>query len=297
MAATPTETTQITTSIPTEVKPNYQRLVNDVEKFAEQPYQYYQGQRYADINPLETQYYQGTTNLTPSSEQSIAAGNMASQAGLGALDSGMFGNEQAQQYMSPYIQNVLNVQKQSATRDYNRQLPGLQAAGAKFGAIGGSRAAIAQAEGMRNLQNSLQGIDATGLQNAWQNAQAQYNSDQTRRMQGYQIANQSANNLNQIGDTYFNQRLGTLNAQRQAGADLFGRSQQPLDFNYQQFTEEQNRPYQNFALRNSTLQGIPMGNETRSVYGQNSPVGSFLGNAYGVYNLYRANNASNNNNG
>jgi hypothetical protein len=293
--AAPTSTETVTTSIPTEVRPNYQRLVSDVEEFSKQPYQYYQGQRYADINPLERQYYQGTTNLTPSSEQSIAASNMANQAGLGALDSGMFGNEQAQQYMSPYIQNVLNIQKQSATRDYNRQLPGLQAAGAKFGAIGGSRAAIAQAEGMRNLQNSLQGIDATGLQNAFQNAQAQYNSDQTRRMQGYQIANQSANNMNQIGDTYFNQRLGALNAQRQAGADLFGRSQQPLDFNYQQFTEEQNRPYQNFALRNSTLGGIPFGNQSSSVYGQNSPVGSFLGNAYGVYNLFRSNNASNNN--
>lgn len=292
--AAPTSTETVTTSIPTEVRDNYRRLVSDVENFANQPYQNYQGQRYADINPLERQYYEGTTNLTPSSEQSIAAGRMASQAGLGALDSGMFGNEQAQQYMSPYIQNVLNVQKQSAMRDYQRQLPGLQAAGAKFGAIGGSRAAIANAEGMRNLQNSLQGIDATGLQNAWQNAQAQYNSDQTRRMQGYQIANQSANNLNQIGDTYYNQRLGTLNAQRQAGADLFGRSQQPLDFNYQEFTEEQNRPYQNFALRNSTLGGIPFGNQSSSVYGQNNPAGSFLGNAYGVYNLYRANNASNN---
>lgn len=295
--AAPTATETVTTSIPAEVRGNYQRLIADTEKFADQPYQHYQAQRYADINPLERQYYEGTTNLTPSSEQSIAASNMANQAGLGALNSGMFGQAEAQQYMSPYIQNVLNVQKQSAMRDYSRQLPGLQAAGAKFGAIGGSRAAIAQAEGMRNLQNSLQGIDATGLQNAWQNAQAQYNSDQTRRMQGYQIANQSANNLNQIGDTYYNQRLGTLNAQRQAGADLFGRSQQPLDFNYQEFTEEQNRPYQNFALRNSVLQGIPFGNQSTSVYGQNSPVGSFFGNAYGALNLYRASNASNNNNG
>jgi hypothetical protein len=292
--AAPTSTETVTTSIPTEVRGNYQRLVSDVEEFADQPYQNYQGQRYADINPLERQYYQGTTNLTPSSEQSIAAGNMASQAGLGALDSGMFGQADADRYMSPYIQNVLNVQKQSAMRDYQRQLPMLQAQGAKFGAIGGSRAALARSEGMRNLQNSLQGIDATGLQNAWQNAQAQYNSDQTRRMQGYQIANQSANNLNQIGDTYYNQRLGTLNAQRQAGADLFGRSQQPLDFNYQEFTEEQNRPYQNFALRNSTLGGIPFGNQSSSVYGQNNPAGSFLGNAYGAYNLYRASNASNN---
>ena len=31
-----------------------------------------------------------------------------------------FGSEQAQQYMSPYIQNVLDVQKQQAILDFNR---------------------------------------------------------------------------------------------------------------------------------------------------------------------------------
>lgn len=285
--ATPTETRTVTTTIPDEVKKNFVDLVGEVDAFAQQPYQYYQGQRFADINPLERQYYQGATNFTPASEQLIGATRIAGQAGLGALDSGMFGQADADRYMSPYIQNVLNVQRQAATRDYQRQLPMLQAQGAKFGAIGGSRAAIANAEAQRNLQNSLQGIDATGLQNAYQQAQAQYNADQSRRMQGYQIANQSASTLNQTGDLDYNQRLGALNMQRQAGADLYGRTQAPLDFNYQQFTEEQNLPYKQYGLRSDIYRGIPTSGQTTSVYGQSSPAAGVVGNAIGAYNMFK----------
>lgn len=285
--ASPTETRTVTTTIPDEVKKNFVDLVGEVDAFAQQPYQYYQGQRFADINPLERQYYQGATNFTPASEQLIGATNMASQAGLGALNSGMFGQADANQYMSPYIQNVLNVQRQAAMRDYQRQLPGMQAAGAKFGAIGGSRAAIANAEAQRNLQNSLQGIDATGLQNAYQQAQTQYNADQARRMQGYQIANQSANNLNQTGDLDYNQRLGALNMQRQAGADLYGRDQAKKDFDYAQFTEEQNLPYKQYGLRSDIYRGIPTSGQTTNVYGQSSPAAGVVGNAVGAYNMFK----------
>ena len=285
--ASPTETRTVTTTIPEEVKKNFVDLVGEVDAFAQQPYQYYQGQRFADINPLERQYYQGATNFAPATDQLTGATNIASQAGLGALNSGMFGQADANQYMSPYIQNVLNVQRQAAMRDYQRQLPGMQAAGAKFGAIGGSRAAIANAEAQRNLQNSLQGIDATGLQNAYQQAQAQYNADQSRRMQGYQIANQSANTLNQTGDLDYNQRLGALNMQRQAGADLYGRAQAPLDFNYQQFTEEQNLPYKQYGLRSDIYRGIPTSGQTTNVYGQSSPAAGVVGNAVGAYNMFK----------
>lgn len=287
MATSPTRTETVTTNIPDEVKKNFVDLVGEVDAFAKQPYQYYQGQRFADINPLERQYYQGATNFTPASEQLIGATNITSQAGLGALNSGMFGNAEAQQYMSPYIQNVLNVQKQAAMRDYARSIPGMASMGAKFGALGGTRSALAASEGMRNLQNSLQGIDATGLQNAWQQAQAQYNADQSRRMQGYGIANQSAGLLNQTGDLDYNQRLGALNLQRQAGADLYGRQQAQRDFDYQQFTEEQNLPYRQFGLRSDIYHGIPTGGQTTNVYGQSSPTAGAIGSAVTAYNMFK----------
>jgi hypothetical protein len=102
-----------------------------------------------------------------------------------------FGQQSVRDYMSPYQQNVTDFQKEQAIMDYGRNLPGQNAQAVGSGAFGGSRQAIVAAEGQRNLQNQLGGIQAAGSQNAYQNAQQQFNADQARRMQA-QMSNQQA---------------------------------------------------------------------------------------------------------
>jgi len=102
-----------------------------------------------------------------------------------------FGQQSAQDYMSPYQQNVTDFQKQEAVKDYSRALPGMGAKAAGAGAFGGTRHALTAAEGQRNLQTQLGGIQAAGSQNAYQNAQQQFNADQARRQQA-QMSNQQA---------------------------------------------------------------------------------------------------------
>jgi hypothetical protein len=102
-----------------------------------------------------------------------------------------FGQQFAQDYMSPYQQNVTDFQKQEAVKDYGRQLPGMGAQASGAGAFGGTRHALVAAEGQRNLQTQLGGIQAAGSQNAYQNAQQQFNADQARRQQA-QMSNQQA---------------------------------------------------------------------------------------------------------
>ena len=288
MADNVTRQEQIVTNLPDYAEPYFTRLMGEVEAFGSKPYEFYQGQRFSEINPLQRQAMEAATNLRPS-EQLVGATNMAQQAGLGALDSKMFDQAAADQYMSPYMRNVMEVQKQSAMRDYQRELPMLQAQGAKFGALGGSRAALARSEASRNMQNSLQGIEATGLQNAYQQAMAQFNADQQRRMQGYSTAIQGANTMGTLGATDFEQRMNSMNAQRQAGTDLYGLEQQQKDFDYNQFVEAQNMPYKQFGLRSDVLRGAPAGNTTSTVYGgAGNNAASFAGNAFGAYNLYKA---------
>jgi hypothetical protein len=268
MATTPETTTTITTNIPKFVEPYVTRLLGETEAFtspSKNPYQYYQGQRFADINPLQRQYMESATNMLPS-WQTGAASNLAGEAGLRALDSGIFNNSAAGQYMSPYIQQVLNIQKQNAIRDYARQLPTLGAGAARFGGLGGSRNAIAMSEGQRNLQNSLQGIDATGLQNAFQAAMAQFNADMNRRMQGNEVALRGASTMGDLGKSEFTQRMDAANMQRTAGQDLYNLAQQQKDFDYQQFTEAQNYPYKQLGFASSIYRGLPT-DETRNVYG------------------------------
>jgi hypothetical protein len=117
----------------------------------------------------------------------------------------------AERFMSPYMQGVVEQQKSQAIQDYARQIPGLQAAGIRAGARGGTREALLQAEAQRNLQDQLGNIQATGLQSAFQQAQQQFNSEQAARLQA-QLANQAA------GINVGSQNLGALLGVQQLGA-------------------------------------------------------------------------------
>ena len=121
-------------------------------------------------------------------------------AGLGQQAS-MAGQNYAQQatnpnavaaYMSPYQQNVTDVQKAAAIRDYQKAIPALNAQAVKAGAFGGSRDAVQRAEAQRGLATQLQGIEAQGLQNAFQNAQAQQQFGANLGLQGLQAGMQGA---------------------------------------------------------------------------------------------------------
>ena len=55
----------------------------------------------------------------------------------------------AAQYMSPYMQNVVDIQKREANRDFAKQMAMLDARAAQAGAYGGSRQAIERSEARR----------------------------------------------------------------------------------------------------------------------------------------------------
>jgi len=89
----------------------------------------------------------------------------------------------AQKYMSPYIQNVIDRQKEQATRDAQiSQLTGDLGA-ARQGTYGGARQLLAATERERNLGNTQANITASGLQSAYQNAQQQFNAEQQSKYQ------------------------------------------------------------------------------------------------------------------
>ena len=94
------------------------------------------------------------------------------------------------QYMSPYMQNVVDWQKQQAVRDYQIQAPQMAAQSVGQGAFGGNRLALQQSEADRGLQNRLAGIDATGQQQAYQNAQQAQQFGSTLGLQGLQAGMQ-----------------------------------------------------------------------------------------------------------
>jgi hypothetical protein len=101
------------------------------------------------------------------------AQNYAAQAaGAGQQYANQATNPNAMQsYMSPYMQNVVDVQNKEAARNSAIQGTQEQAQAVKAGAFGGSRDAIMRAERARNLATLQNQNQAQGLQSAYQQAQ------------------------------------------------------------------------------------------------------------------------------
>jgi hypothetical protein len=107
-------------------------------------------------------------------------------------DAEKFGNEQAQQYMSPYVQNVLDVQKRKAQEDAQQSQLMQNLGAARQGTYGGSRQLLAGLTRERDLGRQMGDIQAQGMQSAYENAQAQFERD---RAAGFSVkdANLRAN--------------------------------------------------------------------------------------------------------
>lgn len=102
-----------------------------------------------------------------------------------------FGAGAMQEYMSPYMQGVVEAQKRAATREYMQGLPAIGAQAARMGGRGGTREALLQSEAQRGLAQRLSDIEATGLQQAYQQAASQFGQDRAAQMQAA-LANQAA---------------------------------------------------------------------------------------------------------
>ena len=291
-APAPTSQTVTQTSIPEYAKPYVETMLGKTEALTAQPYQTYGQERQAGFTPMQQQAFQGAQNMQPSNVTGFGT-QLAGAAGLGALgaqydptqfQAGQFGQQQAQQYMSPYMQSVVDVQQQEAQRqaDIAGTQRSAQATGA--GAFGGSRQAIMDAEAQRNLATQKGSIQATGLQNAYQQAQAQYNADQARQMQAQQAAEQSrqygagfgmqglqtalqgAGQLGTLGGQQFQQGMDVNKLQQATGATQQAQQQAALTQQYQDFLTQKQAPYQQLSYMSDMLRGLPMSQSTQQLF-------------------------------
>lgn len=179
--------------------------------------------------------------------------SVAAAQGLQSLAGSRFGQAEADQYMSPYMQSVVDIQKREAQRQSGIQGTQQQAQAAQAGAFGGGRDAIMRAERERNLNQQMGDIQSMGSQAAFQQAQAQYNADQNRAGQSYATLGSQGQNL-------YGQKTGNLNL-----ANLFGTQQQQqgqnmLDVSQQNYAAEQNYPYKQLGFMSDIVNRQPIGN-------------------------------------
>jgi hypothetical protein len=128
-----------------------------------------------------------------------------------------------QAYMSPYMQNAVDYQKSQAIRDFDIGLQAQKAQAVGKGAFGGSRQAIVEAEGRRSLGNQLAGIQATGTQKAFEDAQRQQQFGAQLGLQGLQ-AGYGGLGLGMQGAETGLRGLGTAMQGQQAGLQGLGQA-------------------------------------------------------------------------
>ena len=147
----------------------------------------------------------------------------------------MFGSEQAQQYMSPYLRNVLDTQKREAVRDARQGQVVQDLGAARQGTYGGSRQLLAGLERERNLGQQLGDIEARGQQSAFENAQQQFERDRAAGMTTGQQNLQAALQQQQLGtQTGLQAALANLSNEQQSRVN-----NQAMQFQAQGMNSEQ----------------------------------------------------------
>lgn len=296
--------------LPDWAKPTAQKTLARGEALTDisaNPYQTYGGQRLAGFQPLQEQAFSNVGAMQPSAAGQQAQG-IAGLASLGALgagynpyQTGQF-NQQASDYMSPFIQNALAPQLREMGRQSDIQRNAEQARAVGQGAFGGSRSAIVEAERQRNLGMQQQDVLDRGYQQAFDRAQQQFNTEQQLReqsrqygagygMQGLQTALQGASQLGNLGAQQFGQQKDIIGLQSQMGAQQQAQQQAGLTQNYQDFLNQQKYPYQQLEFMSNLLRGTPMGTvNTMYTPGPTGlqTIGSLGMGAYGLSQLTKA---------
>ena len=293
----PTQSNVTQTNIPEYARPYVEKMLGQSAALtdpSQNPYQVYQGQRQAGFDPMQQQAFSNIQNQQ-TSQQLDAGSNLAGVSGLQSLGAGQNYQQQATdpnamaQYMNPYMQNVVDVQKNQANRDYQQQLQSQQAQAVGQGAFGGNRQAIAQAEGERNLNTNLQSIQANGLNDAWKNAQQSLQFGTNANLQGANQANSAANTMGQLGQTQFQQQQDITKGLQSAGAQQQALAQEGLNQQYQQFQDQQNYPYKQLAFQSDIIHGLPLSQSSSQQYAAPASItGQVAGLGLAGLGLYNA---------
>lgn len=100
----------------------------------------------------------------------------------GYQDPRMFGADAAAEYMDPYVQQVIDVQKAEMEKDYARNQAAASSAAVAAGAFGGSRSAVQSAISQDEMLDRMAEQDALLRQQAYMTAMNQFNADRAASM-------------------------------------------------------------------------------------------------------------------
>jgi len=235
--------------------------------FAARPYDAYTGPLTAGTSDLQNQAFAGAQTV----------------AGAGydptKFSSGTFGADQAKQYMNPYLSAVLDPQMKELRNQAD--ITRVENAGrmTQRGAYGGSRQAIMESEGNRNLLNTQAATLGQGYASAYDKAMGQFNTQADRDMTAQRASEESR----QFGANFGLKSLGELErmggTQRQIAAEGIAADKA-------QFEEQRDYPAAMVKFKRDLMTGLPMSTSTNAPLPM-SDIGSAAASVGGLSNLYQ----------
>lgn len=260
-----------------------------------QPYSQNAADYIAPFSSLQQQAMTGAENLaTPG--QFTTGTQLSTLSGLGGLgvagQAAGAGRAYAQQatdpsaiqaYMSPYMQNVVQQQQQDLQRQSDIARQGIGAQFAKAGAFGGGRFAVQQGMAAADLARQKAAVQATGMQNAFADAQKAQQFGASLGLQGLNqatgalgMAGQMGGQLGQLGGQQLAAQQGVINTQAGQGALQQQQQQNVINQAIQTYAQAQQAPMERLQQYNALLRGYALPGTTTTQYQAAPPVSSQL---------------------
>lgn len=256
-----TQVVEQRSEFPEEIKPFITDILEKAQaRFNQQSGQtmpIYPGGVEGRIAPMEAEQVEALEGYRQAGRSGLAGAGLSSarpyyEAGLSALGSSMggYGAQQAQQYMNPYQQAVVDVAKREAVRQAQPTFRGIGDRAESVGAFGGSRQAIAEAEANRNLQQQLGDIQTRGMQQSFEQGRAAFEQQKAREAAG-------AGRLFGQAPLAYRQGLSELAALEGVGKTTRAEDQRKKNLLYEQFQQEQMYPTKALSEYQSIVRGFP----------------------------------------
>jgi len=296
-----TEQNIVQSNLPKYFEPYAIDMMKRAEAESKREYTPYEGQRLADENTDTARSREMARAAAEGGIAGLDTAQAGTSAGMNRALSGMgyqsqdFDSAQAQKYMSPYLQNVLDVQKNQALLDFNRGQADRNFAANQAGAFGGSRQGVQQALAGEGLQRQLAEIQATGQQKAFEQAQQQFGADRDARAQAEKMGLSAAESLSgqsaQLAALGEKARAGDIESAQlleKISKDRMAREQAGLDLSYEDFVRQRDMPREDLTFLSSILRGVPVQPSTETTKLQNrDPFQDLLGTGIAGLGFYK----------
>ena len=236
----------------------------------------------AGFSPLQQQAQYETAGMRRPGQFGVATQGANVGMGLG-FGAGMQGLGAAftdpTQMMSPYMQGVVDIQKQAAIRDAEKSQLAQNLNAARQGTYGGARQLLATTERERALQSQLEGIQAKGLQSAYEAAAQRGQMLGQLGSQTLGMGLQGAQQMGQLGTQQQAADTQRIQAQAEMGAAQQAMEQAYINQAVQNYALAQQYPAQQLAAYSGLLRGYATPTTSVSQY---SAAPSFASQAAGL---------------